>query len=227
MSMSSPLDFMDHEMLRNLYATENDKVAKLKVPAKNKQENAENAEIVARSIKGKPYYEIKYYDTVEQDWCYGYGSYNLMFVEQWLRECFNNAVSTTASTTNTVNTTKTDNTVADEPDKCVGYVDKEGILEAIQLEINTKFPEFSAEQEDFFTSGLRTAFRVVQEYPATHCKPVRKAFWIREDLAYSHRYKCSNCLRYIGAPEIDDFKHGQYCPDCGSFMTNFTAIIND
>lgn len=44
--------------------------------------------IIHRIIDGRPYYEIKYYDTVLKDTCIGYGSFTKKFVEEWLREEF-------------------------------------------------------------------------------------------------------------------------------------------
>lgn len=45
--------------------------------------------IIHRIIDGRPYYEIKYYDTVLRETCIGYGSYTKKFVEEWLKEEFN------------------------------------------------------------------------------------------------------------------------------------------
>lgn len=44
--------------------------------------------IISMISNGKPYYEIKYYDTVLKDTCIGYGSFNKRYVEEWLKQDF-------------------------------------------------------------------------------------------------------------------------------------------
>ena len=58
---------------------DNEKITKVKVAS---------AEIIVSGKADKPYYEIKYYDLSKNEWCIGYGSYELKFVFQWLNECF-------------------------------------------------------------------------------------------------------------------------------------------
>lgn len=45
-------------------------------------------EIIVSGNSEKPYYEISYYDVSDHMWHVGYGSYNLDYVEEWLRDCF-------------------------------------------------------------------------------------------------------------------------------------------
>lgn len=47
-----------------------------------------SAEIIKRFIDEKPYYEIKYKEIGKEEYCFGYGSYNLNYVLEWLNECF-------------------------------------------------------------------------------------------------------------------------------------------
>lgn len=54
----------------------------------NKKKRVSSAEIIKRFINEKPYYEIKYKEIGKEEYCLGYGSYNLNYVLQWLNECF-------------------------------------------------------------------------------------------------------------------------------------------
>lgn len=47
-----------------------------------------SAEILVHGTKEKPYYEIKYRDLSDGQIHEGYGSYNLDYVFEWLKECF-------------------------------------------------------------------------------------------------------------------------------------------
>lgn len=47
-----------------------------------------SAEIIVRGTADKPYFEIKYYDITDRNYHIGYGSYNLNYVFDWLKECF-------------------------------------------------------------------------------------------------------------------------------------------
>lgn len=47
-----------------------------------------SAEIVVHGTADKPYFEIKYYDIADGKRHIGYSSYNLNYVFDWLKECF-------------------------------------------------------------------------------------------------------------------------------------------
>lgn len=47
-----------------------------------------SAEIVVHGTADKPYFEIKYYDIADGKCHIGYSSYNLNYVFDWLKECF-------------------------------------------------------------------------------------------------------------------------------------------
>src|SRR5699024_9367827 len=53
-----------------------------------KKHKVKSAEIVVRKIDEKPYYEIKYFDLSDNEYCIGYGSYKLEYVFKWLEQCF-------------------------------------------------------------------------------------------------------------------------------------------
>lgn len=53
----------------------------------NTKIKVKSAEIVVHGTPDKPYFEIKYYTS--DDNCHiGYGSYNLKYVFNWLKKCF-------------------------------------------------------------------------------------------------------------------------------------------
>lgn len=66
----------------------------------NEKEKVSSAEIISRSIDGKPYYEIKFQKAGEDDYTVGYGSYKLDYVIEWLNECFEFCGKTKASVDN-------------------------------------------------------------------------------------------------------------------------------
>lgn len=47
-----------------------------------------NAEIVVHGTKERPYYEIKYYDLLDNECHVGFSSYSLDIVFDWLSKCF-------------------------------------------------------------------------------------------------------------------------------------------
>lgn len=47
-----------------------------------------NPIITARIISEEPYYEIIYYDVSDNMWHTGFGSFNLDFVQEWLKQYF-------------------------------------------------------------------------------------------------------------------------------------------
>lgn len=50
--------------------------------------NAKYAEIVVRGISEAPYFEILYFDLLDNGWHVGFGSFYLDLVEKWLKEEF-------------------------------------------------------------------------------------------------------------------------------------------
>lgn len=57
----------------------NNKDIKLKVTS---------ADVIVRMIADKPYYEIKYCEIGCSEYHIGYGSHELKYVFEWLKECF-------------------------------------------------------------------------------------------------------------------------------------------
>ena len=55
---------------------------------KNNKIKVTSADIVVHGTIEKPYYEIKYYELGNEECHVGYGSYNLQYVFEWLKECF-------------------------------------------------------------------------------------------------------------------------------------------
>lgn len=47
-----------------------------------------NPQIIVTGEVDKPYYQIQYYDTADNKWHIGYGSYFYSYVREWLEECF-------------------------------------------------------------------------------------------------------------------------------------------
>ena len=47
-----------------------------------------NPQIIVTGEVDKPYYQIQYYDTADNKWHIGYGSYFYSYVREWMEECF-------------------------------------------------------------------------------------------------------------------------------------------
>lgn len=54
----------------------------------NEKIKAINPQIVVHGTPEKPYYEISYYDTGDNQWHIGYSSYDLQTVKEYLENCF-------------------------------------------------------------------------------------------------------------------------------------------
>ena len=54
----------------------------------NEKVKAISPQIVVHGTLEKPYYEISYYDTADNQWHIGYSSYDLQTVKEYLDNCF-------------------------------------------------------------------------------------------------------------------------------------------
>lgn len=54
----------------------------------NEKVKAINPQIVVHGTLEKPYYEISYYDTNDNQWHIGYSSYDIQTVKEYLDNCF-------------------------------------------------------------------------------------------------------------------------------------------
>lgn len=68
--------------------TMNEKTLQSEYDNYKKKHKVKSAEIVVGKIDEKPYYEIKYFDLSDNEYCIGYGSYKLEYVFEWLEQCF-------------------------------------------------------------------------------------------------------------------------------------------
>ena len=57
-------------------------------PIETEKIRTHHAKIVVECTTGKPYYSIKWFDPVKQEYYLGYSSYNIENVLGWLAECF-------------------------------------------------------------------------------------------------------------------------------------------
>lgn len=86
---SNPVTISVLEYLRKKgRETMNEKTLQSEYDNYKKKHKVKSAEIVVRKIDEKPYYEIKYFDLSDNEYCIGYGSYKLEYVFEWLEQCF-------------------------------------------------------------------------------------------------------------------------------------------
>ena len=68
------------------------------------------------------------------------------------------------------------------------YIEREALLAELQEEIDFESPCYNAEQNKYFTMGLRCAYRAAQRFPAADVVEV---------------VRCRDC-RYLYDPRYDD-----------------------
>ena len=96
------------------------------------------------------------------------------------------------------------------------YIEREALLAELEDEIDFVSPFYNAEQNQYFTMGLRCAYRDAQRFPtAADVVEVRHGKWI-ENSCYNI---CSVCEKYVHAWNDDgDLQEFAYCPHCGAKM---------
>ena len=99
------------------------------------------------------------------------------------------------------------------------YIEREALLAELEDEIDFASPFYNAEQNRYFTMGLRCAYRDAQRFPTADVVEVRHGKWI-ENFCYNI---CSVCEKYVHAWNDDgDLQEFAYCPHCGAKMDGDT-----
>ena len=106
------------------------------------------------------------------------------------------------------------------------YIEREALLAELEDEIDFVSPFYNAEQNQYFTMGLRCAYGDAQRFPAADVVEVRHGEWVetQEPLGWCDVdcAECSVCHESWIIDEdssIDDYKClWHYCPDCGAKM---------
>ena len=107
-----------------------------------------------------------------------------------------------------------------------GYIEREALLAELEDEIDFVSPFYNAEQNQYFTMGLRCAYRDAQRFPAADVVEVRHGKWVETQEPLGWRVvdcaECSVCHEswIIGEDSsIDDYEcMWHYCPNCGAKM---------
>lgn len=110
------------------------------------------------------------------------------------------------------------------------YIEREALLAELEDEIDFVSPFYNAEQNQYFTMGLRCAYRDAQRFPADDVVEVRHGKWIETQEPLGWRdvdcAECSVCHESWIIDEdssIDDYKcMWHYCPHCGAKMDGDT-----
>lgn len=82
------------------------------------------------------------------------------------------------------------------------YIDKQGIIDFLKVQMDTYFPEFCD-----YATGIKDSMYHIRQYPLSDVAPVKHGKWNRT----TSDYECSNCqypMDYITP----------YCPYCGAKM---------
>ena len=106
------------------------------------------------------------------------------------------------------------------------YIEREALLAELEDEIDFVSPFYNAEQNQYFTMGLRCAYRDAQRFPAADMVEVRRGKWIETQEPLGWRdvdcAECSVCHESWIMDEdssIDDYECiWHYCPNCGAKM---------
>ena len=110
------------------------------------------------------------------------------------------------------------------------YIEREALLAELEDEIDFVSPFYNAEQNQYFTMGLRCAYRDAQRFPAADVVEVRHGEWVetQEPLGWCDVdcAECSVCHESWIIDEdssIDDYEcMWHYCPNCGAKMDGGT-----
>ena len=103
------------------------------------------------------------------------------------------------------------------------YIEREALLAELEDEIDFVIPFYNAEQNQYFTMGLRCAYRDAQRFPAADVVEVRHGKWIKTypDNRLDGDYYCSNCYAGVDiatGEETPIDRELYYCPNCGAKM---------
>ena len=106
------------------------------------------------------------------------------------------------------------------------YIEREALLAELEDEIDFVSPFYNAEQNQYFTMGLRCAYRDAQRFPAADVVEVRHGKWVETQEPLGWRdvncAECSVCHESWIIDEdssIDDYEYmWHYCPNCGAKM---------
>ena len=118
------------------------------------------------------------------------------------------------------------------------YIEREALLAELEDEIDFVSPFYNAEQNQYFTMGLRCAYRDAQRFPAADVVEVRHGEWV-EDGYDDIPCVCSCCgaeaqytstfeetfdydweenLCSTGYEETRKYIRTPFCPNCGAKM---------
>ena len=118
------------------------------------------------------------------------------------------------------------------------YIEREALLAELEDEIDFVSPFYNAEQNRYFTMGLRCAYRDAQRFPVADVVEVRHGEWV-EDGYDDIPCVCSYCgaealydstfelqfdydweenLVPCGYEEHRTYIRTKYCPHCGTKM---------
>lgn len=121
------------------------------------------------------------------------------------------------------------------------YIEREALLAELEDEIDFVSPFYNAEQNQYFTMGLRCAYRDTQRFPAADVVEVRHGEWLEDE--YNETTYCSECkeealynstfelqfdydweenLVPCGYEEHKEYIRTKYCPYCGAKMDGGT-----
>ena len=110
------------------------------------------------------------------------------------------------------------------------YIEREALLAELEDEIDFVSPFYNAEQNQYFTMGLRCAYRDAQRFPAADVVEVRHGKWVETQEPLGWRSvdcaECSVCHESWIIDEdssIGDYEcMWHYCPNCGAKMDGDT-----
>lgn len=96
------------------------------------------------------------------------------------------------------------------------YIDKQGIIDFLKVQMDTYFPEFCD-----YATGIKDSMYHIRQYPLSDVAPVKHGKWeMLCNNTADYRY-CSEC-GYTGDCQLifeypwNDFY--KYCPHCGAKM---------
>lgn len=93
------------------------------------------------------------------------------------------------------------------------YIDKQGIIDFLKVQMDTYFPEFCD-----YATGIKDSMYHIRQYPLSDVAPVKHGKWIWDTKGLYPKPLCSRCSEEPCRLTNHQDDLPKYCPACGAKM---------